>query len=471
MTDRSANNTPNSLFSAPDRALLAAGQHGDPFAVLGCHAFSEGFALRVFAPPARSVVVVSEALEKIPLSPLGDGAFCAFLEAHPGRYSLLVDQKPTDDPYQFGLAIPALDAIRLRGGRHFRAHDVLGAQSVLLEGEIGVRYAVWAPNAANVSLIGGFNTWDFRALPMRRRIEMGVWEIFLPKADLLLPYGFAVRAPNEQTPKARPDPYQRRRGRSAATGLPPPALPIAPSGDQLASIHWAQLDADPEARFAALSRLYPERRGALLIEDAIANVASSLGPLTMERFAPGPAFADEEETRHVFNRLAQDKWAPQVRLNIFADQNASNLINYDGTSLYECADPFWAKTSSFEAFAFDHARYETANWLLSALTFWLVDIGAAGIVLDGVGASLDPRRGRSGLGADARSVNAAGVDFLRKLTDWAHVVRPGALVLANDGADWPGLSRPTRWGGLGFDGRIDGGRIFGKERDLSLRDK
>ncbi len=165
---------------------LVLGRHGDPFALLGPHREGEGWVIRALLPGARAVTALARSGETL----------AAFRRVHPaGLFEAEIRERPdyrlcidwdgviqeTEDPYSFPPLLGELDVYLLAEGRHRRIAECLGAQSTTCEGVPGVRFAVWAPNARRVSVIGAFNTWDGRRHPMRLRHACGVWEVFVPR--------------------------------------------------------------------------------------------------------------------------------------------------------------------------------------------------------------------------------------------------------------------------------------------------
>ena len=177
--------TRQSRVTDRDVEEIAAGRHRDPFAVLGPHAETEGWALRVFAPGAQKLTAKLSGGDALELEPRGDaGFFEGFVAARPVSYRLRAENQggawEWDDPYQFGPILGPMDDHLLVEGAHHQLYARLGAHKIIHEGVEGVHFSVWAPNAMRVSVVGGFNHWNGRQHPMRKRIDSGLWEIFIP---------------------------------------------------------------------------------------------------------------------------------------------------------------------------------------------------------------------------------------------------------------------------------------------------
>ncbi|WP_430543178.1 GlgB N-terminal domain-containing protein, partial [Xanthomonas sacchari] len=170
---------------ATQRAFATA-RHGDPFAVLGVHRLGEARVLRSYQPGADAVLAVLEDGSEVPLQQGPEGFFHAELPGE-GRYRLRIrwpgGEQDTADAYAFGPQLSDFDLHLIGEGHHLHLADALGANVVEVDGERGTRFAVWAPNASRVAVIGDFNSWDARRHPMRLRHQAGVWELFVPGVD------------------------------------------------------------------------------------------------------------------------------------------------------------------------------------------------------------------------------------------------------------------------------------------------
>jgi 1,4-alpha-glucan branching enzyme len=230
------------LHGAPDPATVQAlqnAEHGDPFSVLGPHTDREGTALRVLLPGARQVAVTDAEdrwladLAQVP----GSDLWCVKLPRLPGTYRLRVDwgQGPVvmEDAYRFDSQLRGAELWWLAEGTHLRPYEALGAHPLVVEGVAGVRFAVWAPSARRVSVVGSFNQWDGRRHPMRLHPGAGIWDIFVPQAAEGDHYRFEVLG-RDGVLRQKADPYANR---AELRPAPPascsaclPACPWTPSG-------------------------------------------------------------------------------------------------------------------------------------------------------------------------------------------------------------------------------------------------
>ena len=230
------------MLNPQDIELICSARHGDPFSVLGPHAQDGGVSIRAFLPGARQVEVLDTGSGHL-LGTLEKRHADGFFEGVPAvpvpaTYGLLVqwDNYQTtliEDPYRFGPVLGEVDVWLLSEGTHLRPYEILGANQRVMDGVAGTSFAVWAPHAARVSVVGGFNFWDGRRHPMRLRRECGVWEIFLPGVALGAKYKFEILAADGQVLPARADPYARQAELRPATASIVASMPARqPASDE-----------------------------------------------------------------------------------------------------------------------------------------------------------------------------------------------------------------------------------------------
>lgn len=440
----------------PDIARLARGEHRDPFAVLGKHKAREGagFCVRVFRPDAVAAALRCGSATE-PMRELAPGFFSAPLPRNlPYRLAITtaVGVQEQEDPYRFGLAISAEDAAALKAGRCWRAHHVLGAQAASLEGVAGVRFAVWAPNARRVAVVGDWNGWNPLLHPMRYRHEMGAWEIFLPGLTDGCVYAFDVLQAKAKAARRR-DPYARSLEPSvpgaarctAQTGRRRPPARAAIGYGAILAVDAAGL-AEPLARERLLTEAQQLGFSHLLLRAAQESVLDPvLGPLPIAPFAPAAGLGGETGLAALLDG------AHARGLRVLADwplpafpATAQGWASFDGRALYEPGDARRAQSPSPGARRFDFARWEAANLLLCAPLRWLADLGLDGLFLRGVQEALRP-----GYAGGAEIDNAA-VEILRNLSELAAQHAPHAVLLADATQSWPGVTAPTSQGGLGL---------------------
>ncbi len=476
-----------------DWARLLRGEHDDPYAVLGMHYIRETdcLAVRCFLPGANRV----ELLERGSGRALGtfsklDSAGCFSLELNQIRERFPYRLRVTDDhgvyeaedPYAFPPLLGELDCHLLAEGAHWHAYQVLGAHPRTLDGVTGVAFAVWAPNAQRVSVVGPFNHWDGRVNVMRKRLECGVWEIFLPAiADGTL-YKFEVRAPNGDI-TLKSDPY------AFLTEVPPATAsrvclnPDFHWNDQ----EWMARRPQVQALDAPLSiyelhlgswRRHPDGRYYTYEEmaDALIPYACDLGFTHIELlpinehpfsgswgyqptalFAPSARWGTPDAFRRFVDRCHQAglgvllDWVPA---HFPTDEHG--LTTFDGTHLYEHEDPRLGHHAEWDTSVYNYGRREVANFLIANALYWLREFHIDGLRVDAVASMLyldyNRKPGEWLPNAYGGRENLEAVAFLKKLNEIVHREAPaGTLTIAEESTAWPMVTRPTYVGGLGFD--------------------
>ena len=355
--------------------LIRHARHGDPFAVLGPHAGADGrVQLRAFLPGATQVVAVA-ATDGATLAPLhllhADGLFEGSLAAAlpQGGYRLQVrwadgSSALLDDPYRFGAVLGEMDVWLMGEGTHLRPYEVLGATPREFEGVQGTAFAVWAPNAARVSVVGDFNLWDGRRHPMRLRRESGVWEIFLPGVATGAHYKFEIVARDGELLPLKADPYARQSELRPATASVVAAMPaVVPHSEarrkanalaapvSIYEVHLGSWRRKPEQgnrwldwdELAATLVPYAREMGFTHLELLPVSehpFDGSWGYQPIGLYAPTSRFGDAAGFRRFVERCHAEgiglilDWVPA-----HFPTDAHGLARFDGTHLYEYADP------------------------------------------------------------------------------------------------------------------------------------
>jgi len=475
---------------AVDSIVQAA--HGDPFAILGPHEIGPGlWEIRAFLPEALEV----EALN------VADGERIAtFRKRHPAgffearlsakerpHYRLKIKTKGgesiVDDAYSFGSALGPgdLSAVSDRSGEHY--YKVMGAHPMTHGGVAGVRFAVWAPNARSVSVVGDFNNWDGRRHLMRVHPAVGVWEIFIPGVAKGAHYKFEMKGPFGDVLPLKADPV------AFATETPPqtasvvqglPDLqwnddkwmsarasedyrkrPVAIYECHLGS--WARV---PDDHFRSLSyrelaeKLVPYVRDLGFTHIELLPITEfpfdgSWGYQPVSLYAPTHRFGSPEDfayfvdTAHKAGIGVILDWVPAHFPN-----DAHGLGNFDGTHLYEHADPRQGFHQDWGTYIYNVGRDEVAAFLIANARFWLSYYHLDGLRVDAVASMLylDYSR-RAGEWIPNRyggNENLESIDFLRRMNEIAYQSAPGVTTIAEESTAWPGVSQPTYAGGLGF---------------------
>jgi 1,4-alpha-glucan branching enzyme len=495
--------TPATPSGALDSALaaLAAGQHRDPFAVLGPHV--EHGVIRAFNPAARSIDLVLPAAGKreptvramVRREP--HGFFEAPIETAAGSTGL-AKQAPdyrlritypgdvvvdVDDPYRYGRVLTDFDLHLLAEGTHHRAFEKLGAHRITWGGTIGVHFAVWAPNADRVSVVGDFNSWDGRVHPMRLLLPNGVWEIFVPdlrdgekykfeirtRSGALLkktdPFGFAFEVPPKSAALVRDSTAYAWRDAAWMAGRREQGggydRPISIYEVHLGS--WARVPEEGN-RFLTYremaSRLvaYAKEMGFTHIELLPVMehpFSGSWGYQVLGFFAPTSRFGAPEDFKFFVDACHE------AGLGVILDwvpghfpKDAHGLAQFDGTALYEHADPRQGEHQDWGTLIFNYGRNEVRNFLLSNALFWLEEYHVDGLRVDAVASMLYLDYSREpGQWVPNRfggRENLDAISFLQELNRLTHGEHPGTITAAEESTSWPGVSRPVHAGGLGF---------------------
>lgn len=466
--------------AAPDlleARRIASGTHEDPFRFLGLHRTDAGWTLRSFAPGAQTLTLADE---QAALDPLGDtGVFAMTADRSPEGRTFFA-QGPESAwrfvcPYQFGPRLGALDEHLIGEGTHLRLWEALGAHPCRHEGHDGVAFAVWAPRARRVSVVGDFNGWDGRRHAMRRR-GAGLWEVFVPdlapgarykfelidaegqlappKAD---PVGFAAELrPGDCSVVAAPAPAQTTPVRDVAAR----ARPISIYEVHLAS--WRRGPGDRPLTWAELADRLPAYAAGMGFTHVEAlpvmehPLDESWGYQPVGLFAPTRRHGPPE----AFGRFVEA--CAEAGLGLILDwvpahfpADAHGLARFDGAPLYEYADPREGEHPDWGTLIYDWRRPEVRNFLVASALYWVKARGVAGLRVDAVASMLyrdySRRDGEWLPNAEGGRENREAEAFLRQLTEMLSREAPGSLLFAEESTAWPGVTKPAAEGGLGFD--------------------
>jgi 1,4-alpha-glucan branching enzyme len=468
-------------------AALAAGDCTDPFAVLGPHETDRGIEVRVFLPGARALTVtdrrggaLAEGRESFP------GFFQALLPAEAINYRLRASwpsgDSRFDDAYRFASVLGELDAWLIAEGTNREAWRVLGAHPHTMDGILGTAFAVWAPNARRVSVVGDFNAWDGRRLPMRLRHDCGVWELFVPQIGEGARYKYEILGPRGNLLPLKSDPFGFFAEHPPATAsivfdLARVSIEDAEWRERKSESSYREPVSIYEVHLGSWRRMPEEGNRSLdydeLGEQLIAYVENmgfthiellpvsehpfdgSWGyqPLGLyaptSRFGSPVGFARFVERAHRANIGVIADWVPAHFPN-----DAHGLGWFDGTHLYEHADPRLGFHPDWNTLIYNYGRREVANFLLANALFWLRRYHLDGLRVDAVASMLylDYSR-KAGEWLPNRyggRENLEAIEFLKQMNERAFAEAPGASTFAEESTDWPGVSRPLYTGGLGF---------------------
>jgi len=474
---------------------IAAGIADDPFAILGPHAATHdgrpAIVIRTMQPSASSVeLVVGD--RAMPMERRHrDGLFELFIDAD-GRstrdlfYRLRVHEGGTArefiDPYRFGQVLGDLDLHLFSEGTHYRAWEKLGSRRLTVDGLTGVHFAVWAPNAQRVSVIGDFNRWDGRANPMRKLVPSGLWEIFIPELPERSCYKFEIRSTAGHL-LHKCDPYGRY------FEIPPNTASLVfeeryqwrdhewmrdrPSFDgwrvrpmSIYEVHLGSWRRVPEEGNRVLS--YRELADALVPyvrEMGYTHIelmpvmehpfGGSWGYQVIGFFAPTSRYGTPDDFRYFVDECHRHglgvilDWVPG-----HFPKDRHGLAEFDGTALYEHADPRKGEHQDWGTLIFNYGRNEVRTFLLSNALFWLEEFHVDGPRVDAVASMLYLDYSRSAgqwiPNQFGGRENLEAVDFVKQLNVLTHGRVPGSITVAEESTAWPAVSRPVYVGGLGF---------------------
>lgn len=466
------------------RALMQ-GEHDDPFSVLGPHEQDGQWVVRALLPGAAGVELVDgqrslARLERIP----GSDVFTAPLPRGGQRFSyrLLVDwsgqQQLMDDPYRFGPVLGELDIWLLSEGTHYRPYEKLGAHPVEIEGVAGVNFAVWAPNARRVSVVGGFNGWDGRRHVMRKRGASGIWEIFIPGLPAGELYKFEIRShAGERLLKADPFAF-RAQLRPDTASVVAELMPVYPSLESRRSANGLQAPMSIYEVHLGSWRRVPEQGNRWLnyreLAAELIPYVKDLGfthiellPITEHPFdgswgyqpiglyAPTARFGSPEDFRYFVETAHANgigvllDWVPG-----HFPSDAHGLARFDGTCLYEHEDPREGFHQDWNTLIYNYGRKEVLNYLVGNALYWIERFGIDGLRVDAVASMLyrdySRKEGEWVPNKHGGRENLEAIDFLRKLNEVVCAQRPEAIMIAEESTSFPQVSRPLEMGGLGF---------------------
>ena len=466
-------------------ALLQARLH-DPFRYLGLHREASGWVLRVFHPHADAVWL------RLPsgLSPFESVHPAGLFEwrgaaAPPTPYVLGVSEggrvRDVHDPYAFVPALSGHDLYLFNEGRLRQAWRTLGVHLEQRNGVSGVRFGVWAPNAERVSVVGDFNRWDGRVHPMGAHGLSGVWELFIPGLVGGALYKYEIRNRDTGEVLVKTDPYGREFERRPSTAARVPREAGYQWRDQawmnvrggwdwlhapmsIYEVHLGSWKRHPDGRFYSYEELaehlvpYVNEMGFTHVEFLPVTehpLDESWGYQTTGYFAATTRFGEPDGLRALIDNFHRAgigvilDWVPA-----HFPTDAFALARFDGTALYEHADPRRGMHQDWGTHIFNYGRNEVRSFLLSSAHYWLEEFHADGLRVDAVASMLyldySRKAGEWLPNKYGGRENLEAIDFLRELNVMVHDEFPGALTLAEESTSWPMVSRPTYVGGLGF---------------------
>jgi 1,4-alpha-glucan branching enzyme len=479
-----------------DVGSLARGEHHDPHAVLGAHAMAGGTVVRAFHPDASAVELLPAGGDDVEMQALGDGLWAAQLPGlrPPLGYRLrfrFADGQDweRDDPYRFLPTLGELDLHLIGEGRHERLWEVLGAHPRTIDGTAGVAFAVWAPNARSVRVVGDFDRWDGRLFPMRSLGASGVWELFVPgigpgelykyeivgrdgklrlKAD---PLAFSMQVRPETASRVWDLDADAVHWTDAAwmanrASRDPYRSPMA-----IYEVHLGSWMRNPDGSWLGYRQAgtklaeHCHRFGFTHVE--LLPVAEhpfdgSWGYQVTGYYAPTARFGSPDDFRAMVDTLHNAgigvivDWVPA---HFPTDDFA--LRQFDGTPLYEHPDPQRGEHPDWGTLIFDFGRPEVRNFLVANALFWLDRYHVDGLRVDAVASMLyldySRKAGEWTPNQYGGNENLDAIAFLREVNEKVYASHPGVVTIAEESTAFPGVSRPTYLGGLGFGFKWDMG--------------
>ena len=475
------------LIDPSAAAAIAEGRHGDPFGVLGLHKRGGKWVVSGFDPGAQAMqVLVGKSGKPVEAHPVAGapGLFVAELSkkaAYRLRWQGHGATWEGDDPFRFGPVLGELDEYLLGEGNHKRLWQVLGAHVITHEGVAGTHFAVWAPNAERVSVVGGFNAWDGRRHPMRRRGGTGVWETFLPGIGEGEAYKYEIRGPGGVLLPLKADPVGFGSEHAPANASVVRRIDNAQWHDgkwmetrgshqnieapiSVYEVHLGSWKRAPGDRMLSYQELAEQ------LVDYVADMGfshiellpvseypfdGSWGYQPVGLFAPTIRHGTPNEFR-AFVDAAHAKglgilldWVPG-----HFPTDAHGLGRFDGTALYEHQDPREGFHQDWNTLIYNYGRAEVSNYLVSNALYWLEEYHLDGLRVDAVASMLYRDYSRAAgqwvPNKDGGRENYEAIAVLQRMNITAYGEVGGVMTVAEESTAFPGVSRPVNHGGLGF---------------------
>jgi 1,4-alpha-glucan branching enzyme len=490
------------LANLGEWSALLAGRHGAPGRLLGPHPLGVSGTgkppsrrVRAFLPEAcRAWVVqitadgqrVSRPMRRTHRAGIYEAVVQLPHAAASPPYLFRVDDRTQGirelhDPYAFPTMLTDYDFHLLGEGRHWKSYEKLGAQLHSVAGVAGVNFAVWAPNADAVSVVGDFNGWDGRTHQMHKRIPSGVWELFVPgigvgtlykfrvhhhgtHSDRSDPYGFAAELPPRTASQVvdlgsyqwRDDAWMARRAEANALSAPQSIYEVhlgswrRPGDDPHRWLSYADLERElvpycVEMGFTHVEFLPPTEH----------PLSASWGYQTIGMFAATSRFGTPQDLMALIDAFHRAgigviiDWVPA-----HFPKDGHGLRQFDGTALYEHEDPRKGEHPDWGTLIYNYGRNEVANFLISSALFWLDRYHIDGLRVDAVASMLyldySRKDGEWVPNCFGGRENLEAIEFLKQFNIQVHTHFPGVLTIAEESTAWAGVSRPTYTGGLGF---------------------
>lgn len=481
-----------SRLDSSDFYPLVEARHCDPFRILGIRSCDGKFVARVLRPDAAEAAVILEgkgakpqSLTRLNEHGLFEGEIAGFSEGMPytleltGHDGVKWRQR---DAYSFPAVLGEMDIYLFNEGTHYDIHKKLGAHVKVIGDVPGVHFAVWAPSAQRVSVVGDFNNWDGRVHQMRKLLPSGIWEIFLPGVHEGAHYKFEIRGEHGDV-FLKTDPYAFFAQHGLETGCmvfdlgryqwsdeewmrTRPQIDSYNAPMSIYEVHIGSWQRIPEDGNRSLSyrelgdRLIPYVKEMGFTHIELMPVMEhpfdgSWGYQVVNYYAPTSRFGNPDEFRNFVDRCHQEgigvilDWVPG-----HFPKDAHGLARYDGSCLYEHEDPRMGEHQDWGTLIFNYGRNEVKNFLIGNALFWLEEYHVDGLRVDAVASMLyldySRKQGEWIPNCFGGRENLEAIDFLKRCNEVCYERHPGVALIAEESTAWPSVSRPTYNGGLGF---------------------
>ncbi|OAV53496.1 1,4-alpha-glucan branching enzyme [Rhizobium sp. WYCCWR10014] len=475
-------------ISADEITAILAGSHSNPFAVLGVHQAGDAFVARCFIPGAEEVTAMT--LDGGVIGELkqfhADGVFAgpvSLTKVQPVRYRARRGDAEwaVTDPYSFGPVLGPMDDYFAREGSHLRLFDKMGAHLIKHDGAQGIHFAVWAPNAQRVSVVGDFNNWDGRRHVMRFRADSGIWEIFAPDVPIGVAYKFEIRGQDGVLLPLKADPFARRSELRPKTASITAAELDQEWEDEAHLKHWRETDKrrQPISIYEVHAASWQRRQdGTMLSWDELASSLipycadmgfthieflpiteypydPSWGYQTTGLYAPTARFGEPEGFARFVNGCHK------VGIGVILDwvpahfpTDEHGLGWFDGTALYEHEDPRKGFHPDWSTAIYNFGRTEVVSYLVNNALYWAEKFHLDGLRVDAVASMLyldySRKHGEWIPNEYGGNENLEAVRFLQDLNIRIYGKNSNVMTIAEESTSWPKVSQPVHEGGLGF---------------------
>ena len=487
------------LLDWPGIEEIVFSESADPHRLLGPHVREDGILIQTFIPTAETIQIRTGDGEEVPMTKVDEAGFFAALlpgDRIPSYYLDIVydngTAETTKDPYSFSTLIGEEDLRRFAAGTHYEIGKILGAHPAEVQGTAGVAFAVWAPEALRVSVVGDFNLWDGRRHPMRRLGESGIFELFVPGLKAGVLYKYEIKTPRKEL-LLKADPYafySELRPRTASVVWDLSEYPWTDgewlsercgkraSGEPMAiyEIHpgsFLRREREKDERGSDIAgtefynyRELAARIGSYVKETGYTHVElmpveeypldASWGYETTGFYAPTSRFGTPDDFRYFVDYLHS------LGIGVILDwvparfpKDFWGLARFDGSALYESPDPKQGEDPRLGTCLFHYRRNEVSNFLIGSALFWANEYHADGLRLDAVSSMLwldyDRKPGEWEANIYGGRENLDAVEFFRHLGSLYKILTGGAVLLAEESSGWPKVTAPVEEDGLGFD--------------------